>query len=830
MRIFNRCFERGKLLQISVFPFVLLFIFYCFAQTSDVNITDINTADINTVDINTVDINTPEVNTADINAADINAPEVKTADINTTDMGKTEEKRTIDSIETAGNVYISSQKILSTARSKAGQLFNASAAQEDIGRIAAIKGVEFAYYSIEPVDGKIKLIFVVKEKNVIREITFSGDRKYDDKKLIEQLGFSQGDYLDRFTAKAGAEKLTEYYQKRGYPFTRVGFDDSGIEQGRLHYTIDCGQKVKIKKTRFEGNASIKSKELKKIIKSKPKNLGVFQNFFQQETVDDDLIKLQKAYDRRGYLDTKVTAKTNFGKNNKSVELVYIIEEGKQYDVEKIELAGNDFISDANLTASFRLKEGQFYSDEKAEYDRDEILKAYREAGFIYVEVEPVRRFTPDNKIIAEFDISEGERFHIGQVNISGNVAVQDKVIRRVLDEKEFKPGEWYNAHIAQGDGEGELEKDIKTNVYTETATITPVGDKPGKKDAEVRVTEGKTGSIMFGAGVSSNDGLIGQVIYEQRNFDIKNRPKDWRKFFSEDAFKGAGQRLRIEVEPGTEVSRFAISFTEPYLKDKPISMTLGGSVWERERESYDEQREKVYLSFMRRMKEGRYRILAFRLENVTVKDIEDNAPKEVTDVEGNNFLAGIKLGFGRDTTDNRFAPTKGKNYEVTYEQVAGDYTFGVIDGTYRWYKTLHEDLARRKTVLETKFRAATIVGDAPLFEKFYAGGIGNIRGFEYRGISPRSGPDDDPVGSKWLATASGEIVVPLTSEALSALFFVDTAMIETGGIRASAGIGIQILIPQWFGPVPMRFELTAPFLKSGEDDTQVFSFSIGSLF
>jgi len=781
MRFFNCWFKRGRPLQISVFLFVLLSTFYCSALTDDVNV--------------------PE-----------------------------SEKMTIGSIETAGNVYISREKILSMARSKTGQLFSDQQAREDAGRIATIKGVEFAYYSVEPLDGKIKLIFVVKEKNVIQDVTFSGNKKYDDKILIKELGFSRGDYLDRFTAKAGAEKLAEYYHKKGHPFAKVDFDDSGIEQGRLHYTIDCGQKVKIKKVRFEGNASIKSKELKNVIKSKPRNLGIFQNFFAQETINDDLIKLQKAYDSRGYLDTKVTAKTDFGKNNKSVELVYVIGEGKQYDVEKIEFTGNKFFSDANLTSKFWLKEGRFYSDEKAEYDRDEIVKAYREAGFINVDVESIRQFTANNKIIAHFDIKEGERFRIGQVNISGNTVTQDKVVRRVLDEKEFKPGEWYNAHIAQGNGEGELEKDIKANVYTETATITPVGEKPGQKDAEVRVTEGKTGSILFGAGVSSNDGLIGQVIYEQRNFDIKKWPKDWRKFFSEDAFKGAGQRLRIVAEPGTRVSRYSISWTEPYLKDKPVSMTLAGSTWERERESYDEQREKGYLGFTHRLKEGRYRTLAFRFENVAVKNVEDDAPKEVRDVKGNNLLGGIKIGFGRDTTDNRFAPTKGKNYELSYEQVAGDFTFGIIDGTYRWYKTLHEDLARRKTVLETKVRAATIVGDAPVFEKFYAGGIGSIRGFEYRGVSPRSGPDDDPVGSRWLVTASGEISVPLTREALSGLFFVDTGMIETGGIRAAAGIGIQIMLPQWFGPVPMRFELAAPFLKSDDDDTQVFSFSAGALF
>ncbi|MHC4486462.1 MAG: BamA/TamA family outer membrane protein [Planctomycetota bacterium] len=54
--------------------------------------------------------------------------------------------------------------------------------------------------------------------------------------------------------------------------------------------------------------------------------------------------------------------------------------------------------------------------------------------------------------------------------------------------------------------------------------------------------------------------------------------------------------------------------------------------------------------------------------------------------------------------------------------------------------------------------------------------------------------------------------------------------IDTGNYRASIGTGVQILIPQWFGPVPMRFEIAAPFMKEDEDDTQVFSFSVGRWF
>jgi len=62
------------------------------------------------------------------------------------------------------------------------------------------------------------------------------------------------------------------------------------------------------------------------------------------------------------------------------------------------------------------------------------------------------------------------------------------------------------------------------------------------------------------------------------------------------------------------------------------------------------------------------------------------------------------------------------------------------------------------------------------------------------------------------------------------LFFVDSAAIDTGSYRASVGTGIQIQIPNWFGPVPMRFEIATPFMKDDEDETRVFSFSMRGLF
>jgi outer membrane protein insertion porin family len=351
--------------------------------------------------------------------------------------------------------------------------------------------------------------------------------------------------------------------------------------------------------------------------------------------------------------------------------------------------------------------------------------------------------------------------------------------------------------------------------------------------------EGQTGSIILGAGVASDSGLVGQIIFDQRNFDIMDWPESTHDLLFGEAFRGAGQRFRISINPGTVQSTFSVSFSEPYLYNKPVSLDVVASGFNRGRESYDEDRLKGYVGFEKRYPDDWRRGISFRVENVDVTDLEVDAPKEIVDIKGDNGLLGVRFFIRKDTTDLRFTPSRGYNFNAGYEQVGGDHTFGRLDATQRWYTTLHEDLAERKTILETKIQAATVVGDAPAFEKFYGGGTGaySIRGFDYRGVSTRGlqrgvvpARRKDPIGSDWIIVGNAEVAVPLTTEIFSWLFFVDAGAIDTGGVRASVGTGIQILLPQWFGPVPMRFELAAPFMKDDEDDTRVFSFSIGALF
>jgi len=758
----------------------------------------------------------------------------------------------IGSIRTAGNVSVTEAQILSRVRSRVGELFDPATAAEDAKRIARLPGVEYSYYNTEVVDNRIRLTFVVVERNLVRSIVFVGNRAYRANALRKKLGFETGDYLAPPQAEAYRRTLVEFYLKKGFAFVQVALDSDQLSVGKVIYTIDEGPRVRIAQVSFSGNSAIKTGALKGAIKTRTTEWFIWPAYYVEEKPAEDVARLQNIYQAKGFLDADITARREFSEDRRKVRITFVIDEGPAYAIEKIVLTGNEHFDEKELRAELKLEEGQIYSERKARSDVKRLLKFYREKGFIDANVVQRRRFVSKGEVNVEFEITEGERFRIGRIDITGNEQTQDKVIRQVLDEYEFQPGRWYNADMARGDGSGYLEKLIRRTALTESTTITPSGEEAGQRDAQVSIVEGQTGWWNLGAGVSSDMGVIGQLIFEQRNFDISDWPESFGEFLSifgteypdpPKAFFGAGQSLRVVLQPGTEVSEYSINFTEPYFKDKPISLNVVGLGREWERECYDEGRTKGYVGFERRYKNRWRRSIGFRLENVDAEDVDIDAPREIKDIGSDNFLTGARLGIGRDLTDDRFNPSKGYSFNVGYEQVGGDHTFGILSGVYRRYGTLYEDLAERKTILATKLLAATVLGDAPPFEKFYAGGTGTygIRGFDYRGVSTRGLPEiggvpvagaeeEDPIGSDWIFLANAEVTVPLVSEEVSALFFVDSGAIDSGNYRGSVGAGIQILIPQWFGPVPMRFGVAAPFLKDDQDDTEVFFFTVGRLF
>ena len=696
-------------------------------------------------------------------------------------------------------------------------------------------------------DDKLKKPTNGNGKNIIHSIEFVNNKAFNDKALLKRVDFEVGDYLDPILADAYRRTLAEFYRKKGFPFAEVTLDSRLLDQGRVVYTFNEGQKVKIASVNFSGNKSIKTSSLKNVIKTKTKKWFFWPAHYVEEVPAEDVARLENIYEERGFLDFDINANKNF--SNGKVDITYEIHEGPSYTVGDISFVGGTYFEKDKLLEGLQLQTGQVYHKRRAEDHVKQLLKLYRENGFVEASIAQKYLFTTDPNVVnLVYNIREGNQFRVGLVDITGNEQTQDKVIRRVMDEYGFTPGEFYNADLAPREGNGKLEKYVKQMTLSEEVIIRPVTPASGAnntKDIKVDIKEGQTGSLMFAGGVSSDSDIIGQVILEQRNFDITDWPESFGEFISGNAFKGAGQTFTVRLEPGTIVSQYSVSFSEPYFQDKPVSFNLIGTSYEREIERhgdhklYDEGRTSGYIGFEKRYKNKWRRSIGFKVENVEVDSVYTYAPKEIKDVKGNTLIPGIKFGIGRDLRDDIFNPSSGYKFNISYEQVTGDETFGILEGSIVGFKTLYEDLADRKTILATKLLAGTSFSYAPPFERFYAGGtsIYGLRGFEYRGVSTRglqtniANPQrKDPIGSEWIFLANSEVSVPVISDNLSALFFIDSGAIDTGNYRASVGTGLQILIPQWSGPMPMRFEFAVPISKDDEDETRVFSFSMRGLF
>ncbi len=433
-------------------------------------------------------------------------------------------------------------------------------------------------------------------------------------------------------------------------------------------------------------------------------------------------------------------------------------------------------------------------------------------------------------------IIEGDDIHGDGVNVAarlealadpGSVVVSGSVHEQVKGKVDF----------GFDDLGVQAVKNIAEPVHAfsvDSAKVIPTGDEPGVRDVLIDVKEAeKAGDFLFGFGVTSNSGLVGSIVLDLRNFDLNDWPRSFSELMKFRSFFGAGQRLRIELLPGSTVSRFRIDFTEPYFRDKPLRFDASAYFFERGRDDYDEQRTGTTVSLGKRFLTGRFQgwsgELSFRMEDVTVDDIDVFASSEVRDDQGSNFLAAVKVTAVRDRTDNRFVPTSGDRTKIAYEQVAGPHIFGKLTGGYTWYRTLSTDVLERKKVLKLRGEGGVILGDAPVFERFFAGGTGSILGFDFRGVGERDGIIQTNIGGDFLLLLSAEYSYPLVGEKVRGHVFLNTGTAGTGAYRAAIGTGVRLTL-DLLGPVPLEFNLAMPVSSDSEDDEQVFSFLVGSLF
>lgn len=349
---------------------------------------------------------------------------------------------------------------------------------------------------------------------------------------------------------------------------------------------------------------------------------------------------------------------------------------------------------------------------------------------------------------------------------------------------------------------------------------------------DIVVEETRTGRFMFGVGVNSDAGVTGQITIDERNFDLFNPPTSFDDFANGTAWRGRGQGFRIEAQPGTQVQRYVVSFTEPYLMNLPVSMTTSGFYYTRGFTDWAEDRVGGRLGFGYRLTPDLSLAGSLRAENVNIYSPRVIGVPALDRVVGNNDIYSARVSLSHDTRDIPFAPTEGHYIDLAAEQAFGEFDFTRFDAEYSQYWMLKErpDGSGRHTVA-LSLKGGITGADTPIFENYFAGGFSTLRGFAFRGASPVE--STVTVGGRLKLLGALEYFFPLTADDMvKGVVFCDVGTVErdvkivADNFRVAPGFGFRINVPA-LGPAPLAFDFAFPIAYADTDSRQVFSFFVG---
>jgi outer membrane protein insertion porin family len=754
----------------------------------------------------------------------------------------------ITDIRVTGLKRVPADKVMQAIRLRTGDVFSLQAVDEDIRRLDSL-----GYFYPTAIDvrqesyqGGVRLLFDLKERPVITSLRFEGNRAFSDKKLRDTVGLKEGAFLDFARQRESTSRILDLYRSKRYQFVEVERrEESNPDQNTvaITYAVKEGPRVTLRAVRVVGNRAFPSKQLLAQMETRTHEWVLFHKVFDEPVFKLDLLRLREFYREHGYLDAVVSGDYEYSADKTGLTLIVRISEGSPYRVGDVTLRGQKIVTGEQLLRELRMRKGQTFGTDKYQRDLEALQGYYTSRGYLDVRVEPKEVFPEPGRIDLVYTIAENRQYNLGMLDIRGNFKTKDKVIRR---EFEIFPGDVFNSReVARG-----LERLRALGFFKTVETTVAPGEEPGERNLIVEVEEGRTGNLMFGVGVSSNNGLIGQFQVSFENFDIADWPKSLDDLLTGNAFVGAGQKLLLQFSPGTELTQARIFFADPYIFDTRYSFSTDLYLRERAYEDYHEGRLGARFGLGRKLTDRLSARLTYRLEQVDISELDTTAP-DVLAAEGESAIRSLAFNLTYDRTDSPLMPTKGYRLSGTVETAAdflgSDWNFvkGVVDAGY--YHTLFETRSGRKHILALKGSVGAMDafgGDSsvPFFERFFAGGRNSVRGFSYRGLGPEQ--DGTQVGGEFSFVGSAEYLFPIYQtvvqrqpyEMIRGVLFCDVGQvaytlsdITDTKLRVSVGVGVRLQFPG-LGGIPIALDLGFPVIKESTDETQVFSFNIGTIF
>ncbi|HET9528398.1 MAG TPA: outer membrane protein assembly factor BamA [Pyrinomonadaceae bacterium] len=498
------------------------------------------------------------------------------------------QQRVVEDVQIIGNRRLRRDDILYYIQTRPGDVYNVEQVQRDYQTLLSLTFFDKTATRVLTENGPrggVIIVFEVRELPIIRDLTFEGLKSVPESDVLKafrerRVGVSKENAYDPVKVQNAKRVIRELLSAAGHPNATVDerTEEVSATSLALTFVVNEGDRVRVVDIQFEGNQVFSDGSLRGAMKY-VKEAGLISRFkssdiLDREKLEYDLRLVDNYMRSKGYLQARHgepriesvgRRRTGFpilplpflSSVDEGLRITVPIVEGKVYRLGEFKVEGNSIFSEAQIRSVIGLNPGDIADGEKVSKGLFENLKRfYGQQGFIEYTAEPVPTFKDNpqnpNEGIVDFTVTieEGKQFTLRRLEFVGNTFTRDNVLRRevLINEGDIYNDAYWEYSVVKLNQLGyfnpiDKDKDVDRRTNDEEATV----------DLSLKVSERGRQQISFNGGISGIGGSFFGLEYSTNNL------------------LGRGEVLSFVLAAGNRQRSFQFSFTEPYIKDRPIS-------------------------------------------------------------------------------------------------------------------------------------------------------------------------------------------------------------------------------------------------------------------
>ncbi|HEV2859517.1 MAG TPA: outer membrane protein assembly factor BamA [Pyrinomonadaceae bacterium] len=510
----------------------------------------------------------------------------------------------VERVDIEGNRRLRDEDVLYHIQTRAGDPFSAEQVQRDLITLLNLPFFDKTETRVStetgPLGGVI-VIFTVRELPIVRDVDFKGLKSVPESDVLkafreQRVGVSKETSLDPVKVNNARRVIKELLAQSGHPNAVVNADVEEVSQTSVAVTFDIneGDRVRVVDIDFEGNKVFSDGELRGAMKY-VKEAGLISRFKGQDILHLEKLDADLRYNVRNYMASKGYLEARTGEPrvegvgerrtgfpvlplpiissvDEGLRVTVPVTEGRLYRLGQIKIEGNSIYSEDVIRQVIGLTPGEIANGQRIiKALSEDLKKLYGRSGFIQYEYDVSPEFKPNpqkpDEGLADFTvtITEGKQFSLRRLEFLGNTFTRDNVLRREVA-------------VNEGDIYDEALWDFSVLKLNQLGFFDPIDkekdaefrtdEERGEVDINLRVNERGRNQIAFNGGVSGIGGSFFGLDYSTNNL------------------LGRGESLSFQFAFGNRQKSFLFSFTEPYIRDRPI--TVGFSLFTESRKFFGE--------------------------------------------------------------------------------------------------------------------------------------------------------------------------------------------------------------------------------------------------